>query len=124
MNCTLARDCLNEGRAAFERLFPHFFPKDLVPDKSEPLAKCFTGKDGPFLAHRQTALKIGVEGIIALSIAGGEKVDWANVATVQGVTKEKWTGHLKNVKAFSKKLIAIIDPSASSSASATQTEVK
>ncbi|KAM0869630.1 hypothetical protein ACQ4PT_040555 [Festuca glaucescens] len=51
MNCTLARDCLKEARAAFERLFPHFFPKDAVPDKFEPLAKCFTGKDDPVLTH-------------------------------------------------------------------------
>ena len=124
MNYTLARNCLKVGRAAFERLFPHFFPKDLVPDKFEPLAKCFTGKDDPVLAHRQTTLKIGVEGTIALSIASGEKVDWAKVATVRGLTKEKWTGLLRSAKAFSKKLIAIIDPTAASSTSTAQTKVK
>jgi hypothetical protein len=59
-----------------------------------------------------------------LLIASGEKVDWANVATVRGLKKEKWTGLSRNGKAFSKKLIAIIDPSASSSTSTTQTEVK
>jgi hypothetical protein len=88
MNCTLARDCLNEGRAAFERLFPHFFPKDLVPDKSEPLAKCFTGKDDPVLAYRQSALKVGVDGTIALVMASDEKIDWAKVAAVRGLTEE------------------------------------
>jgi hypothetical protein len=82
MNCLLARDCLKEGRVAFERLFPHFFLKDPMLGKFEPLAKCFTGKDGPVLAHRQTVLRIGVDGTIALSIASGEKVDWAKVATV------------------------------------------
>jgi hypothetical protein len=70
-------------------LFPHIFPKDPVPDKFEPLTKCFTGKDGHVLAHRQTALEIGVEGTIVLLIASGEKVDWANVATVRGLKKEK-----------------------------------
>ena len=124
MNCTLARDCLKDGRAAFERLFPHFFPKDAVPDKFQPLAKCFTGKDDPVLAHRQTTLKIGVEGTIALTMASGEKVDWAKVATVRGLTKDRWTGLLKSAKAFLKKLVAIIDPTASSSTSTAQTEVK
>ena len=124
MNCTLARDCLKDGRAAFERLFPHFFPKGAMPDKFQPLAKCFTGKDDPFLAHRRTTLKVGVEGTIALTMASGEKVDWAKVATVRGLTKGKWTGLLRSVKAFSKKLVAIIDPTASSSTSTAQTEVK
>ncbi|KAM0901974.1 hypothetical protein ACQ4PT_019536 [Festuca glaucescens] len=124
MNCTLMRDCLKEGRAAFKRLFSHFFPKNPVPDKFEPLAKCFNGKDDPILAHRQSALKIGVEGTIALSLASGEKVDWAKVATVRGLTKEKWTSLMRNAKAFLKKLIAIIDPTASSSTSTAQTEVK
>ena len=124
MNCVLARDCLKEGRAAFERLFQRFFPKDPVPDKFEPLAKCFTGKDDPVLAYRQSALKVGVDGTIALAIASGEKVDWAKVATVRGLTKEKWTGLLRSAKAFSKKLIAIIDPTAASSTSTAQTEVK
>ena len=124
MNCTLARNCLKDGRAAFERLFLHFFPKDVVPDKFQPLAKCFTGKDDPVLAHRQTTLKIGVEGTIALTMASGEKVDWAKVTTVRGLTKDRWTGLLKSAKAFSKKLVAIIDPTASSSTSTAQTEVK
>jgi hypothetical protein len=52
-----------------------------MPDKFEPLANYFTGKDDPVLAHRQTALKIGVEGTIALVIASGEKVYWAKVVT-------------------------------------------
>jgi hypothetical protein len=124
MNRLLARYCLKEGRAAFERLFPHFFPKDPVPDKFKPLTKCFTGKDDPILAHRQTSLKIGVEATIVLAIASGERVDWAKVETVRGLTKEKWVGLLRSAKAFSKKLIALIDPTASSSTSTTQTEVK
>jgi hypothetical protein len=82
MNCSLARDCLKESHTAFERLFPHFFPKVDVPDKFEPLAKSFTGKDDLVLAHRQASLKVGVESTIALAIANGEKVDWAKVANV------------------------------------------
>lgn len=124
MNCSLARVCLKEARTAFERLFKHFFSKDPLPNKFEPLAKYYTGKDDPVLAYRQTALKVGVDGTIALAIASGKKVDWAKMATIRGLTKEKWTGLLKSVKAFSKKLVTIIDPTAASSISTTQTEVK
>jgi hypothetical protein len=124
INCQLARVCLKQARIAFERLFQRFFPKEVVPDKFEPLARCFSGKDDPALAYRQSALKIGVEGIIALAIASGEKIDWTRVATVRGLTAEKWTSLLRSAKAFSKKLIAIIDPTSASSTSTTQTEVK
>ena len=82
MNCTLARDCLKAARIAFERMFPHFFPKTELPDRFELLAKSFTDKGDPVLAHRQSSLKIGVEGTIALVIASGEKVDWAKVAAI------------------------------------------
>ena len=124
MNCTLARDCLRAGRIALERIFPHFFPKATLPDKFELLAKSFMGKDDPVVAHRQGSLKIGVEGTIALVIASGEKIDWAKVAAVRGLNKDRWTALIKSAKAYSKKIIAILDPTASSSASTAQTEVK
>jgi hypothetical protein len=75
MNCSLARDCLKCGRAALERIFPHLFPKAVIPEKFEPLAKSFLEKEDPMLAHRHASLKIGVEGTIALVMASGEKVD-------------------------------------------------
>ncbi|KAK1605700.1 hypothetical protein QYE76_029373 [Lolium multiflorum] len=77
-----------------------------------------------FCRTRQAIMKIGVEGIIALALASGEKLDWAKVATVRGLNKEKWTGLLRNTKAFSKIIIAIIDPTSSFSTSTAQTEVK
>jgi hypothetical protein len=55
-----------------------------MPDKFEPLAKCFTSKDGPVLSHSQAIMKIGAEGTITLAMASGEKLDWAKVATVRG----------------------------------------
>ncbi|KAM0886860.1 hypothetical protein ACQ4PT_029430 [Festuca glaucescens] len=89
MNCTLARDCLRVGRTALERIFPHFFPKAALPNKFELLAKSFTNKGYAILAHRQASLKIGVEGTIALVIASGEKIDWARVAAVRGLNKDR-----------------------------------
>ncbi|KAM0885692.1 hypothetical protein ACQ4PT_030157 [Festuca glaucescens] len=124
MNCTLARDCLKAARIAFKRMFPHFFPKTDLPDRFEFLAKSFTDKGNLVLAHRQSSLKIGVEGTIALVIASGEKVDWAKVAAIRGLNSDKWTALIKGAKAFSKKIIAILDPKSSASASTAQTEVK
>ncbi|KAM0930516.1 hypothetical protein ACQ4PT_000917 [Festuca glaucescens] len=124
MNCTLARDCLTAARISFERMFPHFFPKAELPDRFELLAKSFTDKGDPVLAHRQSSLKIGVEGTIALVMASDEKVNWAKVAAVRGLNSDKWTALIKGAKAFSKKIIAIIDPKSSASASTAQTEVK
>jgi hypothetical protein len=49
MNCYLARVCLKQGRTAFEPLIKHFSPKETVPEKFEPLAKCFMSKDHPVL---------------------------------------------------------------------------
>jgi hypothetical protein len=110
MNCTLAHDCLKVAQIALERIFPHFFPKATLPDKFELLAKKFTAKADPALAHRQASLKIGVEGTIALVIANGKKlVDWAKVAAVRGLNNEKWTALIKGMKSFSKKIIAILD---------------
>jgi hypothetical protein len=100
MNFTLARDCLNAGRIALERIFPHFFPKDALPDKL--VAKIFTDKGDPALAHRQSSLKIGVKGTIALVIAIDQKVDWAKVAAIRGLNNDKWTALIKGAKAFSK----------------------
>ncbi|KAK1692106.1 hypothetical protein QYE76_008803 [Lolium multiflorum] len=123
MNCSLARDCLKYGRAALERIFPHFFPKAVIPEKFEPLAKSFLEKEDPVLAHRHASLKIGVEGTIALVMASGEKVDWAKAAAVRGLNKNSWTTLLKSAKAYSKKFLAFLDPSSSSTTSTAQPEV-
>ncbi|KAM0848553.1 hypothetical protein ACQ4PT_054302 [Festuca glaucescens] len=124
LNCSLARECLKSARTAFERLFPHFFPKTDLPERFDQLTKHFNGKDDPALAHLQSSLKIGVEGTIALVAASGEKVDWAKVAAVRGLNSERWKALIKDAKLFSRKLIAIFDPRSSASASTAQTEVK
>jgi hypothetical protein len=84
MNCTLARDCLKVARIAFERIFPHFFPKIELPEKFDLIVKRFTGKDDPALAHRQGRLKIAVKGTISLVTASGKKVDWARLLMFGG----------------------------------------
>ena len=124
MNCSLARDCLKCGQAALERIFPHLFLKAVIPEKFEPLAKSFLEKEDPVLVHRHASLKIGVEGTIALVMASGEKVDLAKAAAVRGLNKNSWTTLLKSAKAYSKKLLAFLDPSSSSTTSAAQPEVK
>jgi hypothetical protein len=78
----------------------------------------------PCFGYRQSVLKVNIEDTIALTIGSGEKIDWTKVTTVRGLTKEKWIGLLKSVKAFSKKRVPIIDPMFASSTSTTQTEIK
>jgi hypothetical protein len=56
--------------------------------------------------------------------ASGEKVKWAKVVVVRGLNSEKWRALIKDAKFFSRKLIAILDPRSSASASTTKTEVK
>jgi hypothetical protein len=80
--------CFRESRIALDRIFPHFFPKAFLPDKLELLAKNFTDKGDLVLAHRQSSLKIGVEGTITLVIAIGEKIDWGKVAAIRGFNNE------------------------------------
>jgi hypothetical protein len=100
MNCSLARDCLKAGRSALERIFPHFFPRSEPPEKFELLAKRFTEQGDPALVHRQSSLKIGVEGTIALVMASGEKVDWAKVTAVRGLKSDKWMIRLQRIYNF------------------------
>jgi hypothetical protein len=112
---------LLEGRAdSFECIFPK---ADLL-EKFNQLAKYFNGDNDPALAHRQTSLKIGVEFSIALVAASGQKVDCAKVGAVRGLNKDKWTALINGAKSFSRKIIAILDPRSSTSASTAQTEVK
>ena len=124
LNCNLARECLSSARNALRRIFPHFFPKAAQSEIFAQLVEPFLAKDDPALAHRQASLKIGVEGIIALVAARGQKVDWAKAAAVKGLNNEKWKALVKDAKLYSKKLIAFLDPRSAASASTAQMEVK
>jgi hypothetical protein len=103
---------------------PALFPRAALPEKFEILVKSFTEKGDPILARRQSSPKIGVEGTITLIIASGEKFEWAKVAAVRGLNSDKWTTLIKSAKAFSKKIITILHPRSSASASTAQMEVK
>jgi hypothetical protein len=120
----LARECLSFARNAFRRIFPHFFPKTEQPKIFAQLVQPFLAKDDPALAHHQASLKIGVEGVVALVAASGQKVDWAKAAAIKGLNNEMWKALVKDAKLYSKKLIAFLDPRSSASASTAQTEVK
>ncbi|KAK1613808.1 hypothetical protein QYE76_019325 [Lolium multiflorum] len=124
LNCDSARKCISSARSPLKRVFPYFFPKDTQPEIFSQLAQHFLEKDDPALAYRQASLKIGVEGTIALVAASGQKVDWVKAGTPKGLNSEKWKVLVKDAKAFSKKLIAFLDPKSSASASTARTEVK
>ena len=124
MNCALARKGLAYARRAFNRLFKHFFPSIEAPETFEPLAKVFTADADPVLNYRRVATKTGVENSIALAMASGENVDWNKVSSVHGVTRDAMTGFLKTAKKYSKKMMAIVDPSSAPSSSTIHTEVQ
>lgn len=88
------------------------------------LAKVFTADADPVLNYRRVATKTGVEISIALAMASGEKIDWNKVSSVRGITKDAMTAFLKAAKKYSKKMIAIVDPSSVPSSSTTHTEVQ
>jgi hypothetical protein len=103
---------------------PSLFSNTTQPERFDQLVKPFLGKDDPTLVHCQASCKIGVEGTITLVAASGQKVDWARVAVVRGLNNEKWKVLVKDAKLFAKKLIAVLDPRSSTSASTARTEVK
>ncbi|KAK1610810.1 hypothetical protein QYE76_034483 [Lolium multiflorum] len=120
----LARTNLSDSRAAFSRLFPHFFPKQNKPEIFSALVKRFLPKEDLALAYRRENLKIGVEGTIALVANSGQEVDWAKAGDSGKINKDKWKALVKDAKAHSKKIIAFFTPKSAGSTSTAKTEVK
>ena len=56
-------------------------------------------------------------------MASGEEVDWDKVSSFRGFTKDALTAFLKNAKKYSKKMVAVVDPSSATSTSTAHTEV-
>jgi hypothetical protein len=96
LNGDLARTNISKSRAAFKRLFPHFFPKETRPEIFSEVVQRFLGKEDPALAHRQDSLKIGVVGTIALVATSEQDVDWAKAGSPKGMNKEKWKALVKD----------------------------
>ena len=124
LNGDLARTNISNARAAFKRLFPHFFPKQTQPEIFSELVQRFLGKEDLALAYRNDSLKIGVEGTIALVAASEQNVDWAKAGNPKGMNKETWKALMKSAKTHSKKILAILNPKSAASTSTARTEVR
>jgi hypothetical protein len=120
----LARTNILESRAAFKRLFPHFFPKQTQPEIFSELVHRFRGEEDPALVYRQENLKVGVEGTIALVADSRQDVDWVKVGDPKGMNKEKWKTLVKAAKPHSKKILAFLGHKPAASASTAKPEVK
>jgi hypothetical protein len=120
----LARTNISDARAAFTRLFPHFFPKQTQPQIFSELVNRFLPKEDLALAYRQDNLKIGVEGTIALVTNSQQEVDWARAGNPENMNKEKWKALVKDAKPHSKKILAFLSPKPAASASTAKMEVK
>ena len=127
-NSVRVRNVLVHARRAFTRLFVHFFLKQKQPEDLLALADVFNAQEDPALNYRRAATKTGVEIAMAMAMAHIKTVDWDKVSSSHAVDR---AGHpmslvpfLKNVKKFSKKMIALVQPTSTPSASATPTEVQ
>ena len=120
----LARTNISDARAAFTRLFPHFFPKQTQPQIFSELVQRFLPKEDLAMAYRQDNLKIGVEGTIALVANSGQEVDWAKASNPERMNKERWKALVKDAKPHSKKILAFLSPKPAASTSTAKTEVK
>ncbi|KAK1625824.1 hypothetical protein QYE76_000139 [Lolium multiflorum] len=120
----LARINISDARAAFTRLFPHFFPKQTQPQIFSELAKRFLPEEDLALAYREENLKVGVEGTIALVANSRQDVDWAKGGDHKGMNKEKWKTLVKAAKPHSKKILAFLGHKPSTSARTAKPEVK
>ncbi|KAK1693100.1 hypothetical protein QYE76_009797 [Lolium multiflorum] len=120
----LARTNISNARAAFKRLFPHFFPKQTQPEIFSELVQRFLGDEELALAYRHDNLNIGVEGTIALVANSQQEVDWAKAGNPAKMNKEKRKALVKDAKPHSKKIIAFLSPKPATSTSTAKTEVK
>jgi hypothetical protein len=120
----LARTNISDARAAFTRLFPHLFPKQMQPQTFSELARRFLPEEDLALAYRQENLKVGVEGTIALVADSHQAVDWAKVGDPKGMNSQKWKTLMKSAKPHSKKILSFLGHKPSTCTSSAKSEVK
>jgi hypothetical protein len=104
------------------RLFVGLWPKkkaEVPKDNLENLAKSFDTVEDPTLQLKGLSLKRGAEGAIALSFAHGADLDWEEVSSPHGRTRDEMKVFFEKVKKLAPALAAIISPSATSVASTT-----
>ena len=127
-NSVRVRNVLVHARRAFKRLFGYFFPRQKEPEDLLALADVFNAEEDPTLNYRRAATKTGVEISMAMAMAHGEVVDWDKVSSSHVVDRAGQTTSLvpflKNAKRFSKKMISLVHPTSTPSASATPTKVQ
>jgi hypothetical protein len=102
------------------RLFVGLWPKKraAVPKKNlSNLAKSFERTEDPTLQLKGLSIKRGAEGAIALSFAHGTDFDWEKVSSPHGRTCDEMKAFFEKAKKLAPALVAIISPSASSTAS-------
>ena len=127
-NSVRVRNVMVHARRAFTHLFGHFFLRQKQPEDLLALADVFNAQEDPALNYRRAATKTGVEIAMAIAMAHNETVDWDKVSSSHAVDRAgqpmSMVPFLKNAKKFSKKMIALVHPTSTPSASATPTEVQ
>jgi hypothetical protein len=104
------------------RIFAGLWPKqkaEMPHNDVKKLAQAFDTTDDPILQMKGLSLKRGAEGAIAFSYAHGVEVDWEKVGSSHGRTRSELKAFFEKAKKFSPAIVAMISPSAASTASST-----
>jgi hypothetical protein len=106
---------------ALTRIFIGLWPKqraDVPETDLKKLAKVFDTPDDPILLMKGRSVKRGAEGVIALTYAHGEEVNWEKVSSSHGRPLSEMRVFFEKAKKYALGIISIISPSAASSTSA------
>ncbi|XP_051196878.2 uncharacterized protein [Lolium perenne] len=108
------------ARKVFRRLHTVIFPdpQKKAPEALESFGLTFLDAEDPILGFRRSTTKAGVEVTIALVGHSRQEIDWVKVANAEGLNVDKYRALLKGAKKFSRGILQIINPSATSTSSA------
>ncbi|KAM0923160.1 hypothetical protein ACQ4PT_005717 [Festuca glaucescens] len=127
-NSVQVRNVMVHAHRAFTRLFGHFFLKQKQPEDLLALADVFNAQEDSTLNYRRVAMKTSVEIAMAMVMSHNETIDWDKVSSSHALDRAgqpmSLVPFLKNVKKFSKKMIALVHPTSTPSATVTPTEVQ
>jgi hypothetical protein len=121
LNWRNVRNVLQWTRHVLPRLFVGLFPKkkDEMPvGNLRKLVEAFDTLEDPVLQLKLSSIKRGVEGTIALTQSHGENVDWEKVSSSYARCPSEMKELFAEAKKYAPKLMSLILPAPTPSASA------
>jgi hypothetical protein len=121
-NWISVREIFDLVNRVLTQIFVGLWPKQKaeVPDNDvKKLAQAFDTTEDPILHMKGLSLKQGAEEAIALSYAHSEEIDWEKVSSSHGRSRSEQKAFFEKAKRFAPGIVAMISPSAASTASST-----